>query len=145
MNTALLSTRKTSEAALAHLFLRATLGLNLLMHGISRLLAGADKFAASLAIGFHNTLLPQPLVLAFAQTLPWIETAIGFFVLLGLFTRVGLSVGAFLILVLTFGTTLRQDWPTATQQLIYGAVFAALLAFSSANRYSVDALVARKR
>ena len=39
-----------------------------------------------------------------------------------------LVAGSLLILALTFGTTLRQDWSTAGVQLIYAAIYAALLA-----------------
>jgi thiosulfate dehydrogenase [quinone] large subunit len=58
-----------------------------------------------------------------------------------MFTRLALSGGALLMLVLTFGTTLRQDWNTAGLQLIYAVVYAALLACLSANRYSIDRLL----
>lgn len=67
----------------------------------------------------------------------------GFLVLSRLFTRLALAARALLILALTFGTTLRQDWQTAGLQLIYAAIYAALLAGVAANRYSADALFRR--
>jgi thiosulfate dehydrogenase (quinone) large subunit len=63
---------------------------------------------------------------------------------MGLFSRLALSAGALEILVLTFGSTLRQDWESAGLQLIYALVYAALLAFLGANRYSVDGLRHRR-
>src|ERR1700740_345412 len=101
------------DAALALLFLRATLGLNIFIHGLSRILAGPAAFAATLVQQFHATPLPSGVVSAFAYALPWVEAIIGLLVLLGAATRLALSTGALLILVLTFGSTLHQDWEVA--------------------------------
>jgi len=132
------------DAALGYLFLRATLGANIFFHGLSRILAGADKFAAVLVQQFHATPLPSGMVSAFAHVLPWVEAAIGFLVLLGAATRFALCAGALVIIALTFGSTLQQDWNAAGLQLIYAAVYAALLAFRDKNAFSVDALLARR-
>jgi hypothetical protein len=43
--------------------------------------------------------------------------------------------------VLTFGTSIRQDWTTAGVQLIYAAILAGLLAYREGDVYSVDVLV----
>ena len=138
-------TWKQIDAPLAYLFLRATLGINILIHGIARILGGTGQFASGIISEFHSTPLPHGLVAAFAYSLPWIEAILGTLVLVGLFTRLALSGGALLILVLTFGTTLQQDWNTAGLQLIYAAIYAALLAYLSANRYSLDALFHREK
>ena len=55
-------------------------------------------------------------------------------------TRYALASGALLILALTFGTTLRQDWETAGLQLTYALVFCALLAFRHWDALSIDVL-----
>lgn len=133
------------DRSLAYFFLRATLGVNIMLHGVARLLVGPGRFVSTLAQQFHSTPLPQPLVLAFAYLLPWIEAVLGLLVLIGLFTRVALSLGALLILVLTFGSSLLQNWDVAGLQLIYAAVYAALLAFLTANRFSVDTLMHRDK
>jgi thiosulfate dehydrogenase (quinone) large subunit len=133
------------DGALAYLFLRATLGLNILVHGLSRIAAGTAAFAATLVQQFHATPLPSGMVSAFAHALPWLEAAIGLLVLLGAATRFALCAGAVLILVLTFGSTLRQDWDVAGLQLIYAAVYAALLAFRDKNEFSVDGFWRRKQ
>lgn len=134
---------KTSDIALAYLLLRVTLGVNMLMHGVARLIAGEDKFVASVVEKFHASPLPHPLVYGFAAALPWIEAAIGLLVLLGLRTRLALTAGGLLIVVLMFGVTLVQNWETAGQQLVYAVVFALLLAFAAVDRYSVDAWMGR--
>ena len=135
----------SKDGALAYLFLRATLGVNILFHGLSRVLAGTDAFAASLVQQFHATPLPSGMVSAFAHVLPWVEAGIGLLVLLGAATRLALCAGALLILVLTFGSTLHQDWEVAGLQLIYAAVYAALLAFRDKNEFSVDGFWRRKQ
>jgi thiosulfate dehydrogenase (quinone) large subunit len=133
------------DAALAYLFLRATLGLNIFIHGLSRILVGPAAFAATLVQQFHATPLPSGIVSAFAYALPWVEAVIGLLVLLGAATRFALCAGALLILVLTFGSTLHQDWEVAGLQLIYAAIYAALLAFRDNNAFSVDGVLKQKQ
>jgi len=82
-------------------------------------------------------------VIQFASALPWVEGTIGLLVLIGLFSRLALSAGATLIVILTFGATIHQDWESAGLQLIYAAVYAVLLAHSEHNVYSADALMQR--
>jgi thiosulfate dehydrogenase [quinone] large subunit len=127
--------------ALAFLLLRLTLALNICMHGVSRLAAGPAAFASSLVPIFQNTLLPAWSVHIFGLILPWAEAILGFLLLIGFCTSFALVCGALLILVLTFGTALRQDWSTAGVQLIYAAIYAALLALDRWNDYSLDRLL----
>jgi hypothetical protein len=71
------------DRRLAYALLRAIIGVNLAIHGISRLLAGPHAFAASLVGAFHATLLPPWSITAFGLVLPWIEAALGLLILLG--------------------------------------------------------------
>jgi thiosulfate dehydrogenase [quinone] large subunit len=132
---------RTRDVALAYLLLRATIGLNIFIHGASRILAGVSSFANSLVPMFQKTLLPAWSVHWFGLALPWVETILGFLVLAGLRTRFALIGGSVFIFVLTFGSTLRQDWESAGLQLIYASIYAALLAFRDKNVYSLDALL----
>lgn len=131
--------------ALAFLLLRITLGLNICMHGVSRIVAGPATFANSMVPMFQNTPLPAWSVHLFGLILPWPEAILGFLLLIGFCTWLALVCGALFNLVLTFGTTLRQDWNTAGIQLIYAAIYAALLALVRWNYYSVDRLVSRSQ
>lgn len=133
-----------SDLSLAYLLLRATLGVNILIHGVARILAGQGHFTSTLTQQFRAAPLPHSLVVAFGYALPWAEAAIGLLVLIGLFTRTALILGALLILVLTFGSSLLQDWQIVGLQLIYAVVYALLLAFVSENRFSIDALCIAK-
>lgn len=129
------------DRTLAYLLLRTTIGMNIAIHGVSRLLTGPGSFAHSLIPLFQRTLLPVWSVLAFGLALPWLETILGLLLLLGLGTRLALIGGSLLLVLLTFGSTLRQDWQSAGLQLIYAFVYAALLASRDCNLYSVDWLL----
>ena len=129
------------DGAYAYLLLRLTLGVNICMHGISRILAGPGSFAHSLVSLFQKTPLPIWMLLAFGLTLPWLEAILGLLLLLGLRTRAALIGGSLLLMVLTFGSTLRQDWESVGLQLIYASVYAALLTFRQRNIYSLDRLL----
>jgi thiosulfate dehydrogenase (quinone) large subunit len=124
----------------AYVLLRVTLGINVALHGISRIVAGPASFASSLTKEFSSTVLPHFAVQGFGYALPWLEAMIGLLILLGALTRVALIAGAVLIVVLTFGSTLHQDWNIAGLQLIYAIVYFILIGWRQYNSLSVDAL-----
>jgi len=125
--------RKSTDANLAYCMLRATLGLNICFHGVSRILQGPAVFA--------NYLVTMWSVHLFGLGLPWIELILGALVLVGLRLRSALVAGSLLMFVLTFGSALRQDWDIAGLQLIYAAIYAALLAFREKDWFSLDSLM----
>ncbi|MGA8500711.1 MAG: DoxX family protein [Candidatus Sulfotelmatobacter sp.] len=130
--------RRPDDSSLAYALLRATLGLNILMHGTSRLLGGIGNFVSGMIKMFQNTVLPTAVVVPFGYALPWLEAALGLLIMIGFRTREALVAGALLMLGLTFGTALRQDWGVAGVQLLYSAVYAALIAALRYNSLSVD-------
>lgn len=132
---------RAPDAALAYLLLRLTLGMNFTMHGLARIFSGEGKFVGGEMQAYATSFLPQPLLLAFFNALPWIEATLGILILVGLFTRIALICGGLLITVLTFGIGLRQNWETAGQQLLYALVFAVMVAFVLWNRYSIDGML----
>jgi thiosulfate dehydrogenase (quinone) large subunit len=132
------------DGAVAYLLLRVMIGVNIFMHGATRIAAGVSAFAAGLVGMFHQTPLPPAFVHAYGVALPWLEALIGLLVLVGAQTRWALIAGFLLMLSLTFGVSLRQDWQTAGLQLTYGVVYAILLAFRQYNLLSVDALLAKR-
>ena len=129
---------RTRDIELAYALLRASLGLNILMHGLARLIAGAGTFARSLVSMFASTPLPAWSVYDFAVAVPFIETLLGALLLIGFKTRWVLIGGCGLLFMLTFGSSLRQDWETTALQLIYTTLYTALLAGIRWNSFSID-------
>jgi thiosulfate dehydrogenase [quinone] large subunit len=133
------------DKTIAYTLLRITLGTNIAMHGVSRVIAGPATFSSKLTAQFASSPLPQPIVQAFGQGLPWLEGLFGLLLLIGLRTRAALVAGALLRLVLTFGSSLVQDWQAASTQLLYSVVYAALLFLLRFNGWSIDGLLDRKK
>lgn len=132
----------TLDRKLGYLVLRFTLGLSILMHGLVRL-PHLQAFADGLVKMFADTLLPAMLVRPFGFALVFVETAVGLLVLVGLWTQEALLVGSAAMAALILGTALRSDWDTLAIQLLYAAIYAALLATREYNAYSLDALLWR--
>lgn len=124
--------------------LRLTLGLNICFHGVVRWIEGLDSFAHSLLPMFAKTPLPAWSVHAFGFGLPVLETVIGAVVAIGFRTRVALLAGALLMLVLTFGSALRQDWPTVGIQMTYSLVYCVLIAGAQFDGYCLDRALVRR-
>lgn len=122
----------------AYALLRLTIGVDFLMHGLTRIGAGVDKFAATTVKEFQATILPEPLVQAFATMLPFVEGLLGLLLILGLFTRGALIAGNLVMVTLVFGTALRSEWNTVGLQLLYAAVYYILLTNIEHNGYAID-------
>jgi len=136
---------ETNDERLAYVLLRLVVGANLMMHGIGRMIGGPGEFAAKLVMQFAHAPLPAWSVWAFGLVLPAIEGGLGLLLLIGLRTRAALIAASLLIMVLTFGSSLLQNWPAAGIQLTYAAVYAALLFLHRYNGWSVDAWMARNQ
>lgn len=132
------NSERQRDAVLGYAILRVTLGLNISIHGLSRILAGPANFAHTLIPMFQNTFLPRQLVYSYGLCLPWAEGIVGGLLFVGIWTRNVIVVGVLIMLSLTFGATMRQDWESAGLQLIYVAVYASLAAFRHYNRLSID-------
>jgi thiosulfate dehydrogenase [quinone] large subunit len=135
----------TTDLRLAYGLLRLILGVNIAVHGVSRITIGVRSFAQGLVPLFAHSPLPPGVVYAYAVTLPFAEAVAGFLVLLGLESRHAYVFGLLLILSLTFGATLRQDWESAGLQLVYALTYAVLLALREYNSFSVDGWMAAIR
>ena len=131
------------DLSLGYALLRITLGINIALHGISRIVAGPASFASALTKQFESTVVPQFAVHSFGYALPWLEALIGLLILFGALTRVALIAGALLIVLLTFGSTLHQDWDIAGLQLVYALVYFVLIGLRQHNSLSIDGLFSR--
>lgn len=133
------------EGQVGYALLRLMLGVNICMHGITRLAGGNSAFAYQLESQFAKTILPHPLLAAFAFSLSWAEAIIGCFIAIGLLTPLALTAGFLLVILLTFGVSLLQNWQVAGLQLIYGFAYAALLGLLRYNHYSLDSVLRLRR
>ncbi|GAB4022397.1 DoxX family protein [Spirosoma koreense] len=127
-----------NTSQLAQLVMRIGLGINMLMHGLVRI-PKLSAFVAKTSAGFAQTILPTLLTKAFLYTLPFVELTSGLLILLGgQFGKWGYFIGGLTIGALLFGTTLKEDWTGAGNQLIYVIAFYLALRgldTSSRNRY----------
>jgi thiosulfate dehydrogenase [quinone] large subunit len=128
------------DESLAYGILRLTLGLNIFLHGATRLYSGVGAFVSATVEQFSHTPLPEGLVRAFATTLPFFEGAVGILILAGLWTRWALAAGGLLMTALVLGTALRSDWATLGIQMVYAVIYFLLLMFRAHDRFSVDRL-----
>jgi thiosulfate dehydrogenase (quinone) large subunit len=137
------SSLRYSDAVIAYTILRLSFGANIMLHGVSRLLAGHAAFLAYLTHYFEKTpLVPASFLPIFATVLPPVETGLGLLLLLGVGTRFSLIAGSLVMTALVFGTNLAQDWNVAGLQLIYCFIYYYLLAHRrDLNRISLDAWI----
>jgi thiosulfate dehydrogenase (quinone) large subunit len=133
------------ERRTAYAMLRLAVGVNLTMHGISRIVSGPGEFAAKLVIQFTHAPVPAWSVWGFALMLPSIETILGLLILLGLRTRAALIAASLLLVVLTFGSSLVQDWNVVGIQLTYAMAYSALLFLRRYDGWSIDAWIERNK
>src|SRR3984957_19974257 len=134
------SDRKASNTAIAYAILRISFGANILLHGLSRLLNGRAAFLAYLTHYFEHAHLISPGMLpAFAAVLPWVETTLGLLLMLGLFSRFTLIVGALVMTGLVIGTNLAQDWLVSGFHVSYYFIYYYLLIHLEQNQVSMDA------
>ena len=127
-----------NDEAIAYAVLRLVLGMNLMMHGVSRMLMGPGEFAVKLVTQCEHTTTASWSVWSFGVVLPGIEGALGLLLLIGLRTKSALVAAGTLMMVLTFGAGLVQDWTAAGTQLIYTAIISALLFLRRFNGWSVE-------
>jgi thiosulfate dehydrogenase [quinone] large subunit len=130
------------DRCIAYGIFRFALGVNIFIHGIVRIFGSGPKdFASKTTQSFLPTLLPMWLVFGFLVVLPFVETALGALIAMGLFTRWSLIVGGLLMVLLIFGNALRSDWATVGVQMIYSISYYLLLSHLGRNGLSLDALL----
>jgi len=126
------------DARLAYALARIGLGINILLHGVSRL-PDIPGFAAGMRDSFGKSPLPPALVYAVSLAIPVAEAGIGALLLIGLDSRRTLVAGTWLMIVLIGGAASAQNWNAASIQMTYLAFYAVLLATVRYDAYGVDA------
>jgi thiosulfate dehydrogenase [quinone] large subunit len=134
------------DYVLAFFTLRLALGVNELMHGVTRLFMGAglSGFLAFTQNQFKDAPLPVWQVRSFATVVPIAELIIGILLILGLWTRWALTVAAVLMIGIIFGTAVRGDWQLVFLQTFYSFLYAVMLMWRRYDLWSVDAMTGKK-
>jgi len=127
------------DAALSHGLARLALGLNIAVHGYSRL-PNLIAFANGMVKQFSATFLPSPLVYMTGFGIAIGEAVLGTLLVFGLLLRPVLVLGTLLMLLLIFGSALIQQWEIVSVQMIYVAFYVGLLATVRFDRFSLDRL-----
>ena len=128
-----------ADRRLAYAILRLTLGLNIYIHGTSRILRGVQQnFVVKYESQYATTILPVPVAHVALTMIPYIEAVMGGLLFIGLWTRGALAAGGLLMLVLVFGTAIRQDWNALNIQMLYALVYYVLLTLRHYNCFSID-------
>ena len=122
----------------AYLLARLPIALSLFGHGLIRL-PKLERFSLGMVTEFGQSFLPMWLVQPFSYALPFLELLTGLLLILGLFTRFAIFVGAAVMLILILGSALIEEWQNVAIQMFYGVYFAGLLVFLEYNGVSLDA------
>ncbi|PJJ66468.1 DoxX family protein [Chryseobacterium geocarposphaerae] len=121
------------------LLLRLGIATSMFGHGLVRL-PKLNAFSEWMTTSFEKSLLPKVMVIPFSYVLPVAEFTVGLLLLIGLFTKPALIMGAVILLVLLFGTAMIENWEAIPSQLLHLAFFALLLQFIQCNSWALDKL-----
>ena len=134
------------DYVLACFTLRLALGINELMHGVTRIFMGAGLtgFLNFTQTQFKDAPLPVWQVRSFATVVPICELFIGVLLILGLWTRWTLAFAAILMVGIIFGTAMRGDWQIVFLQMFYSFLYSLMLMWRRYDDWSVDAMMGRK-
>jgi thiosulfate dehydrogenase [quinone] large subunit len=128
---------------IGYTLMRIAYGVIYLFYGIGKFRGGLGNFVGGMNQQFSGK-LPAAMVMPFAYVIPFTETVSGALIVLGLFTRLGLTLSGILLIGLTFGVVILGQAPTVAHNLQYVLVNFVLLWFVDLNRYSVDGVLGRK-
>ena len=128
------------DRAVAYVLLRLTIGTSLFGHGLVRI-PKLSAFHAQMMSEFKASILPAVLVSPCVYVLPFVELATGALLVAGAFTRAAAVAGALVMIVLVFGATSIEHFNVIGEQLLHAILLAAVVAFRSHNRYSLDHLL----
>ena len=122
---------------------RITYGVIFLFYGIGKFRGGISNFVGGMNQQFSGK-SPAAMVMPFAYFIPFAETISGALILLGLFTRLGLTLSGLLLIGLTFGLVMLGQAPTVAHNLQYVLINFVLLWFVEMNTYSLDRLFLKR-
>jgi thiosulfate dehydrogenase (quinone) large subunit len=142
----------------ANLILRLWIGLRLFMAGVDKFRAGdgadkvtfsMDNYAAKTAriakLMSDNSFLPANMCDLYAKSIGYVLLAVGAWVVVGLFTELGLLAAGFTVLSLGFGLAALPDDTEVVYIGIHVLVIAGALATCRTKGISLDGLLFRRK
>ncbi len=135
--------RLVDPRVLGYTTLRLAIGVTMLVHGTNRI-TGISKFVDQVITMFSKTSLPHFLLASYGSILPPVELISGILITVGLFTRLGLTLGGLWMVSLIFGSTLIEKYDVVGVQLIYAIIYFLLLFHIDHNLIALDAWLKRK-
>ena len=132
-----------NERKTAYVLTRIAYGVIFLFYGIGKFRGGLSNFVGGQNQQFSGK-LPAFMVMPFAYFIPFAEIISGVLIVLGLFTRVGLTLSGLLLIGLTFGVVILGQAPTVAHNLQYVLLNFVLLWFVEWDGLSLDALIWKK-
>ena len=108
------------------------------VHGIVRTGSHFWTFVEQTTKQFGSSAIPHTLVRISAAMIPEVELLIGVLLILGLWTRFALVLGALEMCALIAGTSLLMQWEIVAIQLAYAFFFFVLLRYCQSNDLSLD-------
>src|SRR2546423_171649 len=132
-----------NNRTLAYALTRIAYGVIFLFYGIGKFRGGLSSFVGGMNQEFSGK-LPAAMVMPFAYFIPFAETISGALILLGLFTRAGLTLSGVLLIGLTFGLVILGQAPIVAHNLQYLLLNFVLLWFVDSDSFSMDALLWKK-
>ena len=134
------------------LFLRLLIGAIFFSQGFRNLFGGAGPivFAERLYVKPFAAMMPEPLLWIAGVSNPFVQFGVGLLLIFGLFTRYAAGLGALFLVSIIFGHLMQgpltapgsmRDFATANFLLMIAVIVFASLG----NRWSLDALAARRR
>jgi len=136
-----------SAESVAGFLLRFALGVLFLFAAVGKFVGpGPTGFTNWTLQEFEGTYLPRFLLIPYAYTLPYLEFLLGVVLILGIFTRISLTVAALLLISLGFGKMVLQDHATVANNLNYVFMAAVALWFAwQDNALSLDRFLCHKK
>ena len=146
------------SAAYAHLLLRLWVGMRLFMAGVDKLRDGsganatfsmdnlAKKSARIADLMSSNSFLPKGMCEQFAHVIVWPLLGVGLWVVLGVFTELGLFAAGLVFLALGFGLAALPDDAELVGNIgISIGLVALALMTAHAKKFSVDGIFRGKK
>src|SRR6184192_1426826 len=123
-----------NNRTLAYALTRIAYGITFLFYGIGKFRGGLSNFVGGMNQQFSGK-LPAAMVMPFAYFIPFAETISGALIVLGLFTRVGLTLSGILII---------GQAPIVAHNLQYVLLNFVLLWVGDFNSISIDSLISKR-